>query len=113
MLRVLIVAICISFGIVASEEANAQSRGFRTHSSAQGFTGRSYPGYGYGYRYVDPYRFDGFGYDPYRYGSFRMPDMHNDIYFDEQLRSQSRFPGRNSRRRPALELKPQYRSYPQ
>ena len=35
----------------------------------------TFPGYGYypgfgAVGYLDPYRFDGFGYDPYRYGRF-------------------------------------------
>ena len=55
----------------------------------------SYPGYGYSsFGYLDPYRFDGFGYDPYRYGSFRAPDLLQDPYFRERYRYDSRFPGR-------------------
>jgi hypothetical protein len=59
----------------------------------------SYPGYGYSsFGYMDPYRFDGFGYDPYRYGSFRAPDLLNDPYFRERYRYDSRFPGRHPNR---------------
>ena len=59
----------------------------------------SYPGYGYysgfgGYGYPDPYRFDGYGYDPYRYGSFEAPDLLKDPYFRERYRYDSKFPGR-------------------
>ncbi len=59
----------------------------------------SYPGYGYysgfgAYGYLDPYRFDGYGYDPYRYGSFEAPDLLKDPYFRERYRYDSKFPGR-------------------
>ena len=51
-----------------------------------GYSGFGY-GYGYsGFGYPDPYRFDGYGYDPYRYGSFRMPDLLDDPYFIERNR---------------------------
>ena len=56
-----------------------------------------YPGYysGFGgYGYLDPYRFDGYGYDPYRYGSFEAPDLLKDPYFRERYRYDSKFPGR-------------------
>ena len=63
----------------------------------------SYPNFGpsYGYSrfgYIDPYRFDGYGYDPYRYGSFQAPDLLNDPYFIERHRNDSRFPGRRRSR---------------
>ncbi len=59
----------------------------------------NYSSYGYpGYGYLDPYRFGGYGYDPYRYGSFRAPDLLNDPYFRESHRYDSRFPGRCSHR---------------
>jgi len=78
----------------------------------------SYPGYGYSsFGYLDPYRFDGFGYDPYRYGSFRAPDLLKDPYFRERYRYDSRFPGRHTGRyraplvvRPAIPL-PTFESY--
>ncbi len=59
----------------------------------------TYPGFGYypgfgGYGYLDPYRFDGYGYDPYRYGSFEAPDLLNDPYFRERYRYDSKYPGR-------------------
>jgi hypothetical protein len=57
----------------------------------------AYPGYysGFGgYGYLDPYRFDGYGYDPYRYGSFEAPDLLKDPYFRERYRYDSKFPGR-------------------
>ena len=59
----------------------------------------AYPGYGYysgwgGYGYLDPYRFDGYGYDPYRYGSFEAPDLLKDPYFRERYRYDSKYPGR-------------------
>jgi hypothetical protein len=59
----------------------------------------AYPEYGYysgfgGYGYLDPYRFDGYGYDPYRYGSFEAPDLLKDPYFRERYRYDSKYPGR-------------------
>ena len=59
----------------------------------------AYPGFGYypgfgGYGYLDPYRFDGYGYDPYRYGSFEAPDLLKDPYFRERYRYDSKYPGR-------------------
>ena len=54
---------------------------------------RYYSGFG-GYGYLDPYRFDGYGYDPYRYGSFEAPDLLKDPYFRERYRYDSKFPGR-------------------
>lgn len=52
-----------------------------------------YPGYG-GFGYFDPYRFDFYGYDPYRFGSFEAPDLLNDPYFRERHRYDSKYPGR-------------------
>ena len=59
----------------------------------------TFPGYGYypgfgAVGYLDPYRFDGFGYDPYRYGRFEAPDLLNDPYFRERYRYDSKYPGR-------------------
>ena len=69
-------------------------RGYRPSSSVGisiGFGG--YPGYG-GFGYFDPYRFDFYGYDPYRFGSFEAPDLLNDPYFRERHRYDSKYPGR-------------------
>ena len=78
-------------------------RTYRSYRPSSGLDIRigigSYPGYGYysgfgGYGYLDPYRFDGYGYDPYRYGSFEAPDLLKDPYFRERYRYDSKFPGR-------------------
>jgi hypothetical protein len=79
----------------------------------------SYPGYGHGYGYgygypgvgsLHPYAFDGYGYDPYRYGSFKAPDLLDDPYFRERYRYDSHFPGRY---RAPLVMQPAYRDLPQ
>ncbi|MGI9473529.1 MAG: hypothetical protein ACR2NZ_18450 [Rubripirellula sp.] len=72
-------------------------KGYRSNrpSSSFGFSIGigGYPGYG-GFGYFDPYRFDGYGYDPYRHGSFEAPDLLNDPYFRERHRYDSKYPGR-------------------
>ena len=78
-----------------------QDRTYRSYRPSSGLDIRigigSYPGYGYysgfgAYGYLDPYRFDGYGYDPYRYGSFEAPDLLKDPYFRERYRYDSKFP---------------------
>lgn len=79
---------------------NGRTRSYRPSSGWDINIGvGSYPGYGYysgfgAYGYLDPYRFDGYGYDPYRYGSFEAPDLLKDPYFRERYRYDSKFPGR-------------------
>ncbi len=59
-----------------------------------GYPNYGYSGFGSGFGYLDPYRFDGFGYDPYRYGTFRAPDLLDDPYYIDRHRYDSQFPGR-------------------
>jgi hypothetical protein len=81
-------------------QAELNDRSYRTSSGLNISIGiGTFPGYGYysgfgGYGYLDPYRFDGYGYDPYRYGSFEAPDLLKDPYFRERYRYDSQFPGR-------------------
>lgn len=83
-------------------KAEQNFRSYRTSSGLNINIGiGTFPGYGYGYYsgfgsfgYFDPYRFDGYGYDPYRYGSFEAPDLLKDPYFRERYRYDSKYPGR-------------------
>ena len=81
-------------------KAVQNDRSYRTSSGINISIGiGTFPGYGYypgfgGYGYLDPYRFDGYGYDSYRYGSFEAPDLLKDPYFRERYRYDSQFPGR-------------------
>ena len=81
----------------AGRQYGRNYRGYRVQrpSSSFGFSIGigGYPRYG-GFGYFDPYRFDGYGYDPYRYGSFEAPDLLNDPYFRERYRYDSKYPGR-------------------
>ncbi len=49
--------------------------------------------------YFNPYGFDLYVHDPYRYGSFDAPDLLDDPYFRERHRYDSRYPGRYRQRR--------------
>jgi hypothetical protein len=81
-------------------KAEQNYRSYRTSSGLNINIGiGTFPGYGYypgfgSFGYLDPYRFDGYGYDPYRYGSFEAPDLLKDPYFRERYRYDSQFPGR-------------------
>lgn len=80
--------------------AKQNYRSYRTSSGLNINIGiGAFPGYSYysgfgGFGYLDPYRFDGYGYDPYRYGSFEAPDLLKDPYFRERYRYDSLFSGR-------------------
>ena len=81
-------------------KAEQNERSYRTSSGLNINIGiGTFPGYGYypgfgSFGYLDPYRFDGYGYDPYRYGSFEAPDLLKDPYFRERYRYDSKYPGR-------------------
>lgn len=49
--------------------------------------------------YFNPYGFDLYTHDPYRFGSFDPPDLLEDPYFRERHRYDSRYPGRYRHRR--------------
>lgn len=71
---------------------------YRSPSFRRGVRVGRYPGYQYGgFGFFDP-----LWYDPYRYGSFKAPDLLDDPLFIETHRYDSHFPGRRRRRAPLM-----------
>ncbi len=93
------------------------SSGYRTSSGAPVYgygIGTGYSSFNYGgFGYLDPYRFDGFGYDPYRYGSFKAPDLLDDPYFQANSLYPDKYPAyRRQQERLRLKAIP-YSNYPE
>ncbi len=114
MLRTIVIAVLLVITCGSKAKAQGFANGFtqRWQSTASPSYGYGpYGSYGYGgngrYGYPGAFPSSGFGYiyDPYATGSFRAPDMHNDPYFQWQHKFDSRFPGRYSSGRPALEFR--------